>query len=275
MKLKKTTVITVGNHKGGSGKTSVTGGLGYALAETGYQVLLVDGCGQMNLTRSYGFNKEQEKSLFPVIMNGAPVEDCIQNGPHENLHFIIADDSMASLDTDMFILDQREGVIERSFRKVIESGTYDFVIFDTNPSLGLLNLNFMVASQEMLIPVELSPFGIDGMDNLFKFFVRAQKVNPDIRILGAVFNKVDYREKITREAMEVVHHFFGDVVLKTSIPTDVKVKEAQWDRVPLGVFVEQSKGKKGKQRQSRAKKEFVELAQEVLEIVKERDYQKR
>ena len=258
MKMDKTHTIALVNHKGGSGKTSVSGGLIYSLGELGYKVLGVDGCGQMNLTRSMGFSKDINKSLYAVLMYGVDPATCIQEG--ETFDFIVSDNALVSVDLELFTAIEREWVLAKKMKGIIESNKYDFIIFDTNPTLGMLNFNIMVSSNWILIPIELSSFGIDGLGNLLDFYQQVQTVNPQLEVLGAVLNKVDMREGITEDANEVITEFFGNIITNTQIRVDTRVKKAQWEGIPLPLF----------SKNSRASRELEDLAREVVRRVKDR-----
>ena len=259
MNPKKTNVICVVNHKGGSGKTSISGGLISSLGEMGYKVLGIDGCGQMNLTRSMGFQKDSNKSFYSAMIYGVDLADCIQKA--EYFDFIIADEAMVSLDMELFTMIEREWILSRKLTPIRKSQEYDFIIIDTNPTLGMTNFNIMVASDWMFIPIELSTFGIDGLGNLLDFYNNVKLVKSELEILGAVLNKVDMREGITKDAIEVIGEFFGDIVMDTKIRVDTKVKRAQWEGVPLSLF----------SKDSRASKELAELSREVVKRVKDKE----
>ena len=269
MKLQRTVVLAVANHKGGSGKTSVAGGLIYTFAKMGYKVLGIDGDTQMNLTRSFNFNRNPKANLMSAINDEKSIKECILSGciintRLENIDFILADHEMASAEMVLFTKIERERVIRKKLQDVVsqtqEEDGYDFIVFDTNPNLGLLNFNILVASDEVIIPVELSIFGIEGLEVLLGFCKEVRQVNPDLNIAGVVLNKVDARKSITHDAIKVIENIFGDIIFETQIRTDTKVEQAQWEKLPLHEFNEKS----------RANQEIQELAKEVLKVVQTR-----
>lgn len=262
--MDKPIVLTCANHKGGSGKSSLAGSLIVALAEEGYRVLGVDGDMQRNLSTTYGLREfGKEKNLYRAIedidnldnFNGA---DYIVSTAYENVDFIVSHEDMALLETSLMLkMAEREKYVSKLIDSIVETENYDFVVFDTNPTLGVLNFNIFVASDYLIIPVECSSYGVDGLGAILKFYNNTRKVNKKLKIGGIVMSKVDLRENITKDAIDVVKDMFGDVIFKTMINVDTNVKKSQWDEVPLLAHSPSS----------RAAKQYRKLAKEVLAIV--------
>ena len=268
----KTHIIAVVNHKGGTGKTTISGALVSILGRMGYKVLGIDGCGQMNLTHSLGFERDKNKSLYAILKDQAIFEECIKKGEDigKKFDFIVSDSAMASIDLDLSNrrLD-RERVLYRKMSDYIDyqdpkNNHYDFIIIDTNPTLGMLNINIMVASDWVLIPLELSTFGIDGLDHLIDFFNEVRTVHPELKVLGAVINKMDKREGISHEAERVVKELFGNIIMKTKIRQDTQIKKAQWEGIPINLYINTKNQKRG----GRANEDLHDLTKEVIERVK-------
>ena len=170
----KTKVIAVSNNKGGSGKTTVAGNLAYSLMQQGKKVLLIDADMQINLTRSYDLSKNSEKSLYDALIKENSLQHYIINTKYPNIDFIISDHMLSAIDMELFTKKLRETVFERILRPVKSENSYDYIIIDTCPFLGLLNYNILVASDYVLVPVELSAFGIEGLEPLTNFFEEAR-----------------------------------------------------------------------------------------------------
>lgn len=262
--MSKPIVLTCANHKGGSGKTTLTSSLISGLALSGYKVLGIDGDMQRNLSTTYGLRDYgKEKNLFRAIedmdnldsFNGA---DYIIETEYENIDFIVAHEDMAMIETSLMMkIAERERYVVKIIDSIAETRDYDFIVFDTNPTLGVLNFNIFVASDYIIIPVECSAYGVDGLGAILKFFKSTKKVNKNLKIAGISMQKVDIRENITKDSIQVVKDMFGDNIFKTMIGIDTSVKKSQWDEVPLLYH----------NPNSRASKQYMELTKEVLAVV--------
>ncbi|AHM57514.1 chromosome partitioning protein ParA (plasmid) [Peptoclostridium acidaminophilum DSM 3953] len=255
---RETKVVSIANNKGGSGKTSVVAGLGYALAEKGYKILFVDGDAQFNLSYSLGMNLSPENSLNHAIINENSLMGYIQRTAYDNMDIIVSDFDMALIEMKLFTKVMRESVMRKILEPVVEAGIYDFILIDTNPTLGILNFNILNASDYVIIPVELSSFGIIGLNTIKNYINEIRTFNRNLELAGVLMNKVDKRESITDDAQDVLEQTFGEIVFKSYISVDTNIKKAQWDRQPLDLF----------NRNSRATKQFKSFAEEVIRIVK-------
>ncbi|WP_165797690.1 ParA family protein [Heyndrickxia sporothermodurans] len=257
-------VLTCANHKGGSGKSSLAGSLISALAEQGFRVLGVDGDMQRNLSTTYGLREfGKEKNLYRAIedldekddFNGA---DYIVSTEYENVDFIVSHEDMALLETSLMLkMAERERYVSKLIDSINETQDYDFIVFDTNPTLGVLNFNIFVASNHIIIPVECSAYGVDGLGAILKFYKNTRRVNKDLKIGGIVMHKVDIRKSIAKDAIEVVRDMFGDIIFNTMISIDTSVEKSQWDEIPLLYHTPDS----------RAAKQYRQLTKEVLAVV--------
>lgn len=254
---RETKIISIINNKGGVGKTSVCNSLSYALSEMNYKVLCIDADMQMNLTHSFGLEKSS-KHLGLAMENEDNLLNYIQKTKYENIDFIVSDLSMSTTEMLLFTKIERESVLKHMLKDVINKGLYDFIIFDTNPVLGILNYNVLNVSEYVIIPIELSIFAIDGLDTLIKYINSIKKTNEKLTIAGIVINKYDLREKkITETCEDIVNEVFRNKVFNTKISVDTKIKQAQLENVPvmnLGGNI-------------RIVKQYKELAKEVIKVV--------
>lgn len=256
--FKETKVISILNNKGGSGKTSVCGSLAYALCEQNYKILLIDADMQQNLTHSYNLD-DNEKNLANAIVEEKSLEDYIVQTNYKNIDFIVADLRLSTIDMVLFTKIQRENIIRQILKPVVEKGIYDYILIDTNPTLAILNFNVVNASNYVLVPVELSSFGLEGLDVLINFIKGVQKINDTVELAGIVVNRYDVRKKnIISKSEEILNKAYGELVLKTIIRVDTNIENAQMSNVPVLTF----------NTNSRISKEFRELAKEVIKIVK-------
>ena len=253
----KTKVIAVSNNKGGSGKTTVAGNLAYSLMQQGKKVLLIDADMQINLTRSYDLSKNSEKSLYDALIKENSLQHYIINTKYPNIDFIISDHMLSAIDMELFTKKLRETVFERILRPVKSENSYDYIIIDTCPFLGLLNYNILVASDYVLVAVELSAFGIEGLEPLTNYFEEARLINTNLQFLGIIETKVDLRESTNDVTREILRDLFKDKVLNSYIPIDINIKKSQFAGEPLSVFTSGS----------RAAIAYEDLAKEVISLV--------
>jgi chromosome partitioning protein len=257
--FRETKVISIANNKGGSGKTTVSGNLAYALSMMGCKILLIDSDMQMNLSKSYGFEENVDNSIYNAFLKEESLLKYINKTDYENIDMIISDYDMALADMMIFAKLQRENIFRNILAPVIETGLYDYVLIDTNPTLGITNLNCLSGSDFGIIPVELSKFGIDGLSTIFKFINNSvKKINSDFKVIGVLYNKVDLRENITELAQEVIRKVFDGYIFNTQISTDTSVKKAQWVSTPVSVY----------STKTRAAKQYKDLAKEVIKLAK-------
>lgn len=255
--FRKTRVISVVNNKGGCGKTSLCGSLGYVFAEQGHRVLLVDTDAQRNLTSSYGMPRHTRHFGMAIEREESLLDYIVPTG-YENIDFIVADVSMGTMDMMMFTKMHRENLVRQSLMPVVDEGIYDYIMVDTNPNLSLLNFNVVNASDYIIIPVQMASFDVEGIGTVIDFIKGIQKFNQNVKILGIVVNKYDLRTRSITEAAEAeLKAAYGDMILNTYLRTDVKIQNAQWENKPI--FTRGS---------SRLGREYRELAKEILKRIK-------
>lgn len=258
--FRNTKIIAVANNKGGCGKTSVVSSLSYSISDIDKdsKVLVIDSDMQMNLTRSYGLDRDLDKNLNTALVNEKNLIDFIKHTEYKNIDIIISDLGLSTIDMLLFTKKLRESVFKRILQPIIDKGLYDYIIIDTNPTLGLLNFNILNACDYVLVPVELTSFGIQGLEILTEYFDEVRTINNNLEILGVLRTKVDKRENITKEAEELLVEVFGDIVFDSYIPVDTNVKKAQWHSLPLSIY----------SKNSRASKQYKNLAKEVIKLAK-------
>lgn len=271
--MKKNIVISIAMHKGGSGKSSTSANLAYALTNAGYRVLAIDTDPQMNLTRCFNLYPDpnippsERKNFYNAFINEDDIRKHIVKTEYKNLDFVMSDISLSMIEIKMAQMPLREFRAKDVLNPLLEDveNGYDFIIIDQNPSLGLFNTSILHATNEILIPVEPSIWGIEGLQMFLGYVEGIRKHNQklklqDVNILGVVFNRVDRRENISRDARELVEEVFPGKVLDIYIPIDANIKSAQWDGVPLHVY----------NKRSNAVAYYDKLAEEVVRIVNER-----
>lgn len=253
----KTHIISVSNNKGGSGKTTLAGNLGYALSKIGKKVLLIDADMQINLTRSYDMQLNKPMSLYTALFEEQSLIDYISKTAYENIDIVISDYMLSAIDMQLVHKKLKETLMKRIISEVKEKKIYDYIIIDTCPFLGLLNYNILVASDYVLIPVELSAFGVEGLEPLSNFIKEVRIFNRELEILGIVETKVDNRESTTIETRELLRELFPNKIMSSGIPVDINVKKSQFAGQPVCYFLADS----------RASIAYQNLAKEVDSLV--------
>jgi chromosome partitioning protein len=216
-------VISFANQKGGVAKTTTTLNLGVALAEQDLRILLVDLDPQGNLTMSQGMNPDTiERSMFDVLVHRLPIQEVIQ---HTEVDLAVSSIDLAGAELALSSMIGRERALEKALALVKDG--YDYVLVDTPPSLGLLTINALVASDGVIVPVQceyLSLRGLVQLENTLSMI--RENINPDVAIEGILPTMYDSRTLHSREAVEILQENFGDLVFETKIRKTVRYAEA-------------------------------------------------
>jgi chromosome partitioning protein len=216
-------VIAFANQKGGVAKTTSTLNLAVALAEVGKRILTVDLDPQGNLTMSQGLNPDTiERSMYDVLVHRLPVEQIIHKG---EIDLAVSSIDLAGAELALSSMIGRERALERALLPM--KGQYDYVLIDTPPSLGLLTINALVASDGVIVPVQceyLSLRGLVQLENTLSMI--RENLNPNVAIQGILPTMFDGRTLHAREAVEILQENFGDLVFKTRIRKTVRYAEA-------------------------------------------------
>jgi chromosome partitioning protein len=216
-------VIAFANQKGGVAKTTTTLNLGVALGEQGKRVLAVDLDPQGNLTMSQGWNPDEiERSMFDVLVHKLPITEIIRQG---EIELAVSSIDLAGAELALAAMIGRERALEKALLPVREQ--YDYILIDTPPSLGLLTINALVASQGVIVPVQceyLSLRGLVQLENTLSMI--RENLNPSVEIEGILATMYDRRLLHSREAVEILKENFGDLLLNTKIRKTVRYAEA-------------------------------------------------
>jgi len=262
--VKELKIISVTNQKGGVSKTSTAINVGSILAERGKKVLLVDIDPQFNMTTGLGFTKSNN-TIYNIMKEDIKFHEAIYNTNIEpddwegKLDLIPSHIELANAELEFSGEIGRETILkeayERSKDKIMDSG-YDYIILDTNPSLGLLTINAMAIADSLIIPLEPSIFALDGMEQLTNVvkLVR-KKINKDLKIEGALLTRVDGRTKIGDEFYSQLKEVFGDKLFNTVIHQNVAISEAQSEGLPINLYDKNAKGTK----------EYKSLVEELID----------
>lgn len=216
-------VISLANQKGGVAKTTTTVNLAAALQEQGKRVLTVDLDPQGNLTMSQGLNPDTiERSMFDVLVRSLPIEDIIEK---VELHVAVSSIDLAGAELALASMIGRERALEKALQPV--RSVYDFILIDTPPSLGLLTINALTASDDVIVPVQCEYLSLRGLAQLQNTLAMIREnLNPDVDICGILPTMYDGRTLHCREAVEMLIENFGDRVFNTRIRKTVRLAEA-------------------------------------------------
>jgi chromosome partitioning protein len=216
-------VLALANQKGGVAKTTSTVNLAAALIEAGQRVLVVDLDPQSNLTMSQGFDPEHlERSMYDVLVHKTPIEDIIQRSEFD---VAVASIDLAGAELALSSMIGRERALDKALLPV--RGDYDYVLIDTPPSLGLITINALTASDGVIVPVQCEYLSLRGLVQLEATLqMIRENLNPRVAIVGILPTMYDNRLLHAREAVEILTESFGDVVFDTRIRKTVRYAEA-------------------------------------------------
>ena len=216
-------VIVFANQKGGVAKTTTTLNLAVAFKEQGFRVLVVDLDPQGNLTMSQGMNPDSiERSMFDVLVHRLPISEIIHTA---EVDVAVASIDLAGAELALSAMIGRERALEKALVEVRDS--YDFIMIDTPPSLGLLTINAFVAATGVIVPVQCEYLSLRGLVQLENTLAMVREnLNPDVKIEGILATMFDRRTLHSREAVEILEESFGDLVFKTRIRKTIRYAEA-------------------------------------------------
>jgi len=235
-------IYALANQKGGVGKTTTAVSLGAYLANRGKRVLLVDLDPQANATSSLGIDKnELERSIYDVLISSVPVDTVLVVTSQRGLDLLPSAPALAGADVELVEIPGRESRLAKALAAV--SSRYDFIIIDTPPSLGLLTVNALVASDGVVIPVQCEYLPLEGLAQLVQTIELVhRKLNPQLRIRGVLMTMYDPRTRIAREVVQDVRRQFPRDTFRTIIPRSVRLSEAPSYGEPIGTYAPDSAG---------------------------------
>ncbi len=225
--------IVIANQKGGVGKTTTAVNLSACLTERGHRVLLVDVDPQGNATSGLGINKKAQKySIYDVMVREVPIEGVIIKTKFENLDFLPSSIDLAGAEVELVSVIGREKMLKNSIDPVRDD--YDYIIIDSPPSLGLITLNALAASDEVLIPIQCEFYALEGLSQLINTITLVKKhINSHLKIEGVVLTMFDARTNLSSEVVEEVVRYFPDKIHKVIVPRNVRLGEAPSHGMPI------------------------------------------
>lgn len=251
-------IISIANQKGGVGKTTTAVNLSTVLAKKGKKVLLIDADPQGNATSGLGIDKEQQFSVYDVLIEDIEVENTLQKTKIKNLDLCPSNINLAGAEVQLVSMDNREHRLQEKLDNIRES--YDFIIIDCPPSLGLVTLNSFTASDSVLIPVQCEYYALEGLGQLINTIELVRKsTNKILHIEGALLTMYDSRTNLSNQVVKEVKKYFNNKVYKNIIPRNVRLSEAPSYGMPITMYDPRSKGAKAYEKFT---KEFLKINEE-------------
>ncbi|MBD8037973.1 MULTISPECIES: ParA family protein [Solibacillus] len=247
-------IIAIANQKGGVGKTTSSVNLSACLAFLGKKVLLIDIDPQGNASSGLGVRKgDLESCIYDVIINDEDIKEVIQQTDVENLYIVPATISLAGAEIELVSTISREVRLKKAVQEI--KNNFDFIIIDCPPSLGLLTINALTASDALIIPVQCEYYALEGLSQLLSTVRLVQKhLNKELMIDGVLLTMLDARTNLGLQVIDEVKRYFQDRVYRSIIPRNVRLSEAPSHGKPVILYDSKSRGAEV----------YLELAREVI-----------
>lgn len=247
-------IISIANQKGGVGKTTTSINLAASLAVLEFKTLLVDADPQANSTSGLGFNpKNIENSIYECMVDGIDAKSLILKSDINYLDLLPSHIDLVGAEVEMINLQNREEKMKNVLAQVKDE--YDFILIDCSPSLGLITINALTASDSVIIPVQCEYFALEGLGKLLNTIKIIQsRLNVDLEIEGILLTMYDMRLRLSNQVVDEVRLHFQSMVFDTIIPRNIRLSESPSFGVPAIAHDAESKGSVS----------YINLAREIL-----------
>ncbi len=235
-------VISIANQKGGVGKTTTTINLSAALAEKGKKILIIDIDPQGNTSSGFGVDKNQrENTVYELILGYSTINEAIVHNVIPNLDLIPSNVNLAGAEIELIDKTHKEAILKNELDFIQED--YDYILIDCPPSLNVLTVNAMVASDAVLVPIQCEFYALEGLSQLIHTInLVRERLNPKLDIEGIVFTMYDSRTNLSQQVVENVREHVTQKIYNTMIPRNVRLAEAPSYGEPITVYDSKSVG---------------------------------